>query len=97
VELNEVERVAALFYQNDEKEYKKKRKLARAYGKRNLFFTSRCFLMFHLSQSFIFWIIAIIFPLISYSDCASGFIWMSHIAIGLYMILIFVFDFVFFL
>lgn len=71
--------------------------MARAIGKKNLFFTSRCFLLFHFSQSIIFWSISIIFPLMSYLDCERGFMWMSHIAIAIYLVLIFVFDIVFYL
>jgi membrane protein insertase Oxa1/YidC/SpoIIIJ len=92
-----IEKLSSYFYLSTKKDTKKRKKMARIIGKKNLFFTSRCFILFHISQSIIFWSITIIFPLMSYINCASGFLWMSHIAIGTYLVLIFVFDFVFFL
>ena len=76
---------------------KKKRRISMAKHLRhkNLFFTSKCFMLYHLVQNLIYWLIVIIFPLISVSGCVNGLNYMSHIAIALYLVLILIFDLTF--
>ena len=62
---------------------------------KNLFFTSRCFMLYHFVQNLIFWLLIIIFPSISVTGCVTGFQWMSHVALAIYCGLSFVFDCVF--
>lgn len=62
---------------------------------KNLFFTSRCFMLYHFVQNLIFWLLIIIFPAISVTGCVTGFQWMSHVALAIYCGLSFVFDCVF--
>ena len=62
---------------------------------KNHFFTSRCFMLYHLVQNIIFWMVVIIFPIISIINCISGHSWMSHVAMGLYLGLSLLFDLVF--
>ena len=77
------------------KKNKPRKKLAKYIMHKNLFFTSRCFMLYHFVQNLIFWLLVIIFPAISVTGCVTGFLWMSHVAMGLFCFLSFVFDCVF--
>jgi hypothetical protein len=43
----------------------------------------------------IYWLLVLIFPVISVTGCVNGLQWMSHVAIALYCFLSFIFDCVF--
>lgn len=74
---------------------KKRRRMAKYIRHKNLFFTSRCFMLYHFVQNLIYWLLIIIFPTISVTGCVTGFQWMSHVAMGLFCGLSLIFDCVF--
>lgn len=82
------------YYKYDEKLHKRKKQMVRNYQKLNLFFTSSWFLIFENIQSLIFWIISIVFPMLSYKSCEYGFLEMQYYVIGLYLVFIFCYDLV---
>ena len=51
------------------KEHKKRRKLAKHYRNKNYFFTSKCYMLFHLLQNIMFWLIVFLFPMYSVISC----------------------------
>lgn len=61
----------------------------------SMFFTSKFFMFFHLIQNILFWMVVIVFPIISVIGCNGGHKWMSHVAMALYLGLFMIFDFVF--
>eukprot|EP00347_Sterkiella_histriomuscorum_P004768 403359184 len=98
VPINELEDINAYFSLSAstlKKETKKKRKLAKHLRNKNYFFTSKCYMLFHLLQTVMFWVVVIMFPLISVIGCNGGHSWTSHIAIIVYLGLNFIFDLVF--
>jgi hypothetical protein len=52
-------------------------------------------MLYHFVQNLIFYLLLMIFPAISVTGCVTGFAWMSHVAMGLFCGLSFVFDCVF--
>ena len=52
---------------NDTK--KKRYRVAKYLRHKNLFFTSKCFMLFHIVQNILYWMTAIIFPLIAVIGC----------------------------
>ena len=74
---------------------KKRRKMAKYVRHQNLFYTSRCFMLYHFVQNILLWLLVIIFPAISVNGCVQGFAWMSHVAMGTFCVLCFIFDCVF--
>ena len=93
--MEEVEGLNDYFSQRNKNSSKPRRKMAKQIRYKNLFFTSRCFMLYHFVQNFIFYLLLIIFPVISVTGCVTGFAWMSHVAMGLFCGLSFVFDCVF--
>lgn len=90
-----MEKVATNVLANSAKNTKKRKKKAKLMREITLFFTSKSFYLFHLTEISIFWIIAIYFPITSVMNCEEGHHWMSHIAMGMFLILTFIFDWVF--
>lgn len=72
-----------------------RKKKAKRIRHKNLFFTSRCFMLYHFIQNLIYWLLVIIFPAISVNDCVTGFAWMTHVAIAVFCFLSLFFDCVF--
>lgn len=62
---------------------------------KNLFTTSKCYMLFHFLQMILFWMTAIVFPLVSVLGCENGHQWMSHVAMALYLAVFLCFDLVF--
>lgn len=91
VELNEY----YLLMKGDQDFRRPRRKLAKRIRVRNHFFTSSCFMLFHILLCFLFWIVAVAFPVYSAIGCQQGVKWMSHVAMGIFMGMVLVFDFVF--
>lgn len=89
-----IERIASFFFLRNDKDIKHRKHRAKQIKRRNLFFTGRPFLMYHISQTVIFWLVAIIFPIVSVLGCERGHAWMSHIAIAFYLLLTAIFDFI---
>ena len=77
------------------KQKKRLKRMAKHMRIQNLFYTSKCFMLFHLVQNIIYWLIVIIFPLISVQGCVNGHHFMSHVAIALCLALVLIFDLVF--
>ena len=90
-----MEKVASYFYLNNPKYLKRRKRRARWMREKNTFFTGRPFILFHLSQHIVFLLVAITFPIVSVINCASGHAWMSHVAMGIYLFLMMIFDFIF--
>ena len=93
--VDEIEKVATNVMYNTAKATKKRKKKAKLIREITLFYTSKSFYLFHLTEVIIFWLIVIIFPQVSIINCEEGHHWMSHVAVGMFLILTFIFDWVF--
>ena len=52
-------------------------------------------MLFHLTQMIIYWLVIIIFPMISVLGCVNGHSWMSHVGCALFLGLSLIWDCVF--
>lgn len=52
-------------------------------------------MFYHLLLNILFWLVIMVFPVISVIGCDGGHKWMSHVAMGLYLGLFMIFDLVF--
>jgi hypothetical protein len=93
--VEELEDIADYMISKSMKEVKPRYKKAKALRVKGMFYTSRCFLLYHLLLNVVYWAILVVFPNIAFIDCQLGFYSMSHLAIGAYLIMIFMFDLVY--
>lgn len=87
--------VAKCVLENTPKLTKQRVKKAKFIREVTLFYTSKSFYMFHLTEVLIFWLIMMIFPETNVMSCEEGHHWMSHMSFGMFLILTFIFDWVF--
>ena len=91
----QLDKVASYVILNTAKQTKKRRSLAKAFREIALFWTTKSYYLFHMAEVILFWIIVVIFPWMQVMGCELGHHWMTHVAMGMYLILALLFDFVF--
>ncbi|CDW71845.1 UNKNOWN [Stylonychia lemnae] len=92
---DELDQLNEYFRTKKLKHQKRRRKSMKYLRARNLFFTSRWYMMFHFIQNVLFWLVILVFPTISVIGCDGGHKWMSHVAMAFYLGLFLIFDTVF--
>ena len=92
---DELDSLNEYFRAKKTKKMKRRRHMMKYVRARNLFFTSKWFMFFHLIQNVLYWMVVLVFPVISVIGCDGGHKWMSHVAMAFYLGLFLVFDTVF--
>ena len=91
----QVDLLAKCVIENNRKSTKRRKKKAKFAREITLFYTSKSYYLFHITEIILYWVIIALFPELNIMNCAQGHHWMTHLTFGMYLILTFIFDLVF--